>query len=129
MNYQYYNANPLGRRVNDCTIRAISLATNRSWDQTYEELSKFAQAQGMMLDEVNHIDQYLDRKFEKVYSGNSINRLTVRDFCLKFTQGTFLITMNGHITCAKDGCVYDTFDPGNKIVWDAYRVDEERTCK
>lgn len=129
MNYQYYNANPLGRRVNDCTIRAISLATNRSWDQTYEELSKFAQAQGMMLDEVNHIDQYLDRKFEKVYSGNSINRLTVRDFCLKFTQGTFLITMNGHITCAKDGCVYDTFDPGNKIVWDAYKVDEERTCK
>jgi hypothetical protein len=40
--YKYYNANPLGRHVNDCTVRAISLATEKSWDETFEELSKFA---------------------------------------------------------------------------------------
>ena len=40
----YYNANPRGRRVNDCTVRAISLATKSSWDETYEKLSDFAQS-------------------------------------------------------------------------------------
>lgn len=30
--YKYYNANPLGRHVSDCSVRAISLATDRSWD-------------------------------------------------------------------------------------------------
>lgn len=33
----YYNANPYGRLINDCTVRAISLATNNSWNDTYEE--------------------------------------------------------------------------------------------
>ena len=52
MAFKYYNANPRGRHVNDCTIRAISLATNRSWDETYEELSRFAQAQAIMPDDI-----------------------------------------------------------------------------
>jgi len=30
--FKYYNANPLGRHVNDCSVRAISLATERTWD-------------------------------------------------------------------------------------------------
>ena len=34
----YYNANPFGRLINDCTVRAISLATNTSWDSTYDKL-------------------------------------------------------------------------------------------
>jgi hypothetical protein len=33
--FKYYNANPLGRHVSDCSVRAISLATGRSWDETY----------------------------------------------------------------------------------------------
>ena len=42
MGFVYHNANPLGREVNDCTVRAISLATNSTWDQTYQKLSEFA---------------------------------------------------------------------------------------
>ena len=37
--YKYYNANALGNYVNDCTIRAISVAENKSWGETYDELS------------------------------------------------------------------------------------------
>ena len=40
--FKYYNANPLGRKVDDCTVRAISLATNTSWDETYIQLSEYA---------------------------------------------------------------------------------------
>ena len=29
----------------------------------------------------------------------------------------------GHITCMIDGTVYDTFDPRDRYVWDAYRID------
>lgn len=34
--YVYYNNNPLGRQVSDCSVRAIALATERSWDSAYE---------------------------------------------------------------------------------------------
>lgn len=124
--FQFYNANPLGLLVNDCTVRAISLATGQSWDRTYEELSRFAQAQGMMADETKYIDEYLDRKFIKVCGCRLDERITVRDFCEQHPQGTYLITMAGHITCCIDGCIFDTFDPQDRLVWDAYKVEKDR---
>ena len=120
--FRYYNANPLGRRVNDCTVRAISLATERSWDETYEELSKFAQAQAIMLDETAYIDEYLERKFEKICGCKGNVKITVGDFVEKNPVGTYLITMNGHITCCIDGCIYDTFNPKDRIIWGIYKV-------
>ena len=120
--FRYYNANPLNRRVNDCTVRAIALATNKTWDSTYEELSKFAQAQAIMLDEVTYIDEYLERRFKKIYSHRNGLALTVGEFIENNPYGTYLITMNGHITCAVDGIIYDTFDPSARIVWDIYKV-------
>lgn len=38
--YVYYNPNPLGLSVGDCTIRAISCALNTSWEQTYDLLAQ-----------------------------------------------------------------------------------------
>ena len=120
--FRYYNANPLGRRVNDCTVRAISLATERSWDETYEELSKFAQAQAIMLDETAYIDEYLERKFKKICGCKDNVKITVGDFVEKNPVGTYLITMNGHITCCIDGCIYDTFNPKDRVIWGIYKV-------
>ena len=53
MGYSYYNANPRQRRVNDCTVRAISLATGRTWDQTFEELSKNQTKLAELFEKVN----------------------------------------------------------------------------
>lgn len=40
--FKYYNANPLKRNVSDCSVRAISLATEHTWDETYIMLSNYA---------------------------------------------------------------------------------------
>lgn len=122
--FRYYNSNPRGRNVNDCTVRAIALATGRSWDETYEELSDFAQSQAIMPDEVIYIDEYLERRYEKVCGCRHLLPITVEDFLKEYPKGIFLITMSGHITCAIDGCVYDTFDPSMRYVWDVYKVKE-----
>lgn len=121
----YYNANPYGRRVNDCTVRAISLASNRSWDDTYEELSDFARIQGTMFDDVAYIDSYLDIKYDKIYSKKD-GIITVKEFVRINNKGIYLITMLGHITCCIDGIIYDTFNPGDHLVWDAYKVEKKR---
>lgn len=121
--FRYYNANPLGRKVDDCTVRAISLAEQKSWDETYEKLSRFAQAQGIMPNEVHYIDDFLESRYEKIYEHKNRQKITVGDFLRTHPRGTFLITMNGHITCAIDGCIYDTFDPSDRFVWSAYRID------
>lgn len=119
--YCFYNANPLGRRVNDCTVRAISLATKEDWDKTYRELSEYAQKLATMPDDVIYIDGYLDRRFQKIYE-KSKNNITVEQFVKEHPFGIYLITMRGHITCCIDGCIYDTFNPKDRIVWDAYKI-------
>lgn len=123
--FQFYNANPRGRRVNDCTVRAISLATNKSWDETYRELSHYAQLLCIMPDDITYIDEYLEEHFQKVYECKEC-RVRVSEFVERNPFGTFLITMNGHITCVIDGIIYDTFDPSNRFIWGAYKVRGRR---
>ncbi len=120
--YKFYNANPRGRHVNDCTVRAISLATGQSWDEAYRELSHFAQLLCIMPDDVTYIDEYLDINFKKIYSCRNNNKITVGEFVKHNPFGIFLITMNGHITCAIDGLIYDTFDPSDRFIWGVYKV-------
>lgn len=118
--YKYYNANPFGRHVNDCTVRAISLATKRSWDETFQELSDFARKQGITFSEVEFINDYLSDRYECYCFTDDIIKL--QDFLDLNLPGRWLVTMNGHITCVIDGICYDTFDPSNRYVWCIYKV-------
>lgn len=118
--YKYYNANPFGRHVNDCTVRAISLATERSWDETFQELSDFARKQGITFSEVEFINDYLSDRYERYCFTDDIIKL--QDFLNLNLPGRWLVTMNGHITCVIDGICYDTFDPSNRYVWCIYKV-------
>ena len=40
--YKFLNVNQNNNFVNDCVIRAISVAENRSWGDTYDDLSRIA---------------------------------------------------------------------------------------
>lgn len=118
MAYKYYNANSRGNYVNDCTVRAISVAEGKTWDETYEELSDSAQEEGTLLDDVDFIENYLDDRYRRVphYAR------TVEEFIEEYPYGTFLITMDGHITVVIDNVLYDTFDCRDRIMRSAWEV-------
>ena len=118
MSYQFYNANSKGNFVNDCTIRAISIAEGKTWDETYEELSDIAQNNGIILDDVNFIEPLLDSRYDRICCYEKY----VGGFAEEHPYGIFLITMNGHITCCIDGTIYDTFDCRNRVMWCAWEV-------
>lgn len=118
MSYKFYNANALGKFHNDCTIRSISLAEGKSWNETYEELSDIAQRNGIILDDVNFIEPFLDSRYER----QCFDEKYVGEFAEEHPYGIYLITMNGHITCCIDGIIYDTFDCRDRIMWCAWKV-------
>lgn len=35
MGFSYFNPNPAGLKVGDCTVRAIAKGTGKSWDEVY----------------------------------------------------------------------------------------------
>ena len=104
--YQYYNANVLNKYVDDCVIRAISCATNKSWDYVYDYLSDIAQYEGTLFDKKDFVINYLDKTYKRL---NGIKGL-VGEISGMFPYSTLLITMRGHICCSKNGIIYDTFD-------------------
>lgn len=116
--YKYYNANAKGNFVNDCVIRAISKAEGKTWDETYVELSRIAQKNGIILDDVNFVEPLLDSRYKRV---RHINKY-VGQFIEEHPIGTYLITMSGHITCCIDGTIFDTFDCRPRAMWCAWKV-------
>lgn len=116
--YKYYNNNARGLFENDCSIRAISLATGKSWDETYEHLSDIAQFEGTMMDDRDFINRYLSTKYEEV----PYLSYTVGEVAEDYPDNILLITMNGHITCSRYGVIYDSFDPRDRIVENAWIV-------
>lgn len=103
-------------------VRAISCATNKSWDYVYDYLSDMAQYEGTLLDKRDFVRNYLDRTYQRLNGiyGN------VGEVSAMFPNNTLLITMNGHITCSKPTkngpTIYDTFDCRNREVEDVWLV-------
>ena len=117
--YKFYNTNPLNRYTDDCVIRAISCATNKSWDYVYDYLSDIAQYEGTLLDKRDFVRNYLDRTYKRLKRIKG----TVGQISAMFPNNTLLITMQGHITCSKNGTIYDTFDCRDREVEDIWLVN------
>ena len=118
--YKFYNANKKDRYVNDCTIRAISLAEGQSWQETYDELSYLAGKNGIILDDVNFIEPLLDSRYKRIHYRNKY----VGEFVESHPRGIYLICMRNHITCCYDGCVYDTFNCLGRIITKVWKVSD-----
>lgn len=116
--YKYFNANSKGKYVDDCTVRAISIAENLSWNDAYVKLSELARERGMMPDSVEFIEDYLDDR----YTRECFGKTSVGDFVLEHPHGVYLITMPNHITVAIDGTIFDTFDCSDRFMRCAWRV-------
>ena len=109
--YKFYNNNSLGLFEDDCTVRAISMATGNSWDDTYKHLSNIARLNGKMMDDKDFIRDYLDERYERVED----IPITVGEVAGEYKDNVLLITMVGHIVCSKYGVVYDSFDCRDRI--------------
>lgn len=117
--YKYYNSNVLGNFVNDCVIRSISIATNKSWDYTYDKLSDLAQEKGTMMDDRYFVRSYLSSRYDKIPRVKG----TVGEVASKYPNNILLITMEGHITCSKYGVIYDSFDCTKRKAEDAWIIE------
>ena len=117
--YKFLNRNSHQRFVDDCTVRAISLAENKTWNQTYDELSDAARSRGMMFNSVEFIEDYLDYKYRRTCHSSKY----VGEFADEHLYGTYLVTMSNHITVVIDGTIYDTFDCSDRIMRCAWKIN------
>lgn len=116
-NYQHENPNPQGKNVGDCTVRAICLATDQSWEKIYIDLC----IQGFMLSDLPSSNNVWGTYLTD--NGWEYHRLqdtcpfcyTIDDFCDDHSSGTFIVGTGTHVVCIKNGSYLDSYDSGDKV--------------
>lgn len=117
MSYIYYNPNPSGKFVNDCTIRAISKVTGLSWKEVYLDLTLEGYIKDAMPSTNEVWGSYLKSiGFERHVIPNTCpDCYSIRQFCLDYPNGTFVLATGSHVVAVVDGNYYDTGDSGNEV--------------
>ena len=117
MAFKFYNPNPKGKLVGDCSVRAISYALNQSWDDTYLGLTAQGLAMGDMPSSNSVWGSYLyDNGFRREVIPNSCPYCyTVIDFCKDNPKGLFVLATGTHVVAVEDGSYFDSWDSGDEV--------------
>lgn len=122
----YANPNPVRDEEPDCVVRALSLATGRTWDEVHQDLCELSREMGTM-PSVNWLwGLWLKwQGFTPFLLPESCPEcVTVREFCKRFPKGTYVIGTNTHAVCIRDGNWLDAWDSGNETPTYFFRKKE-----
>lgn len=115
--YKNLNVNPLHRRADDCTVRAIAKCLGETWENIYTDLC----LEGLRfydMPSANHVwGSYLKKNGFKrhIIPDTCPQCYTVAEFAEDHPKGSYILALHGHVVCVQDGCYYDTFDSGDGI--------------
>lgn len=113
--FVFFNPNPDGHLVGDCTVRALCKILDEDWVTVAIRLSvKFITRYDMP--SANAIWPLLlkERGYSRYIIPNTCPECyTVRDFCADHPTGKFLLASGEHVVAVEDGDYYDTWDSGD----------------
>ena len=120
-NQIYYNASPNGQKRNDCVVRALSLALDLDYFDVEDlliEIGDYYECEELCVCCYKYLLQNIIGL--KPYDGQG---RTVDEIVEENPECVLIIRVEGHLTCAIRGAIYDIFNPGDMIV-DRYWIVE-----
>ena len=122
--YKYYNPHPKGLSVDDCVKRAIVVVTGWDYAVVQRQLNEYKKVTGAKsfnsVKNLRYVEDVLNAKRIEAFS-----KTTVEEFCEQHPRGRYILDMDEHWSACVDGCIYDTWDCGNKKVNFAYEITTE----
>lgn len=120
------NPNPSQKEVPDCVIRAISIALNQPWIQTFDELVDVARRDFNMPSADTVWGHYLYLLgFEPFLLPFSCPKcITVNEFTKYYPVGTYIIGTGSHAVAVIDGNYYDSWNSGAEVCSFFWRISD-----
>lgn len=116
MAYIEFNNNPVGRRVGDCAVRAVSKALDITWETAYISLA----LNGLQMGDVMNADSVWGATLRqhgyqrKAISSTCPDCYDIKEFCKEFPTGTYVVGTGGHVVTIIDGDYFDSWDSGDE---------------
>ena len=117
MTYQFYNPNPLGRLVGDCSVRALTKALNIDWETAYAKLYVNGFTMGDMLSSDAVWGSILRQNgfYKEIVPDTCPECYTAEDFANDHPNGIYVLGFGGHVATIVDGTLYDSWDSRREI--------------
>lgn len=128
MAYVEFNNNPVGRKVGDCSVRAVSKALNMGWESAYIALTMNGLAMGDMPSSDSVWGSLLRQHgfYRRTLPDTCPTCYSAEEFCEDHPHGVFVLGFGGHVATVVDGDLYDSWDSSMEIpqfYW--YRKENE----
>ncbi len=127
-------------KVGDCVVRAIANATGKDYKEIYDLVNSYASRErkirgearssardGVKNDTIKRILKDMGwRWIPTMYLGKpcKVHRLNEKEL----PTGTLIVSIGEHLTCVKDGVLYDTYDctrNGTRYVYGYWLKEED----
>lgn len=117
MAWIYFNPNPVGRNVGDCSVRAIAKAIGTDWEKAFVLLAANAYSMGDMPSSNSVISSVMRKNgfYRSIIPDSCPDCYTAEDFCQDNPHGTYVLGFGSHVAAVKDGDLYDSWDSSKEI--------------
>lgn len=119
----YANPNPCRTEEPDCVVRAIAIATGRTWDRVHYDLCELSREKCTM-PSVNWLwGLYLEQNgFERLALPEKCpGCVTVREFSRRHPEGTYVTATGSHAVAVISGNWMDAWDSGDEVLTYYYK--------
>ncbi len=124
-NWKMQNVNPQGKDCDDCVFRAIAGGTGISWKDTFAGLCQTGLSLHAMPDYPIVFRKYLKEIGARyVYKSAQAHAhtedeastadMTAEEFIRQHPKGNYVLRLWWHVTCTRDGFLYDTWDASSE---------------
>ena len=128
--YIFYNPNPTGRMVGDCSIRALTMALGVDWNTAYamtavkayemKDMPSSNSVWGAVLSDNGFVRGGLPTQEEcSCY-------YTAGDFCADHPRGIYVLGFGTHVATIVNGDLFDIYNSTNEIPQYFWYRKEER---
>ena len=117
--FEYYNANPKGKRTGDCSVRCIATALGITWDEAVDLVCEMAhkikvepfgrKMVGRVLEEHGFMPMKIELKDGK--------RPTMKTLLQKYKGYIIVGVIAGHEMCARGGKVKDIWNSSERPLY------------
>ena len=115
--YELWNPSPVGAKVGDCAVRALTKALDVDWKTAYTILT----VKGFEMSDMPNANAVInavltDAGFTREVIPNTCpNCYTIGEFAREHPEGMYVVGTGDHVVAVKDGKIFDSWNSSNEI--------------